>query len=200
MSGNQEKQLLSRMGKKPVVLPDKVKAEVKNQILSVSGPAGTVSVEIISGFNVAVAGGKITVQPETATESSKKLHGLLRGLVKNAVQGSATGFSKTLEIYGMGYKAQADGTNLTLQVGYSHPVKMVIPRGLKVTLDKQQTIITIAGADKQQVGQFAAQVRAQRPPEPYNATGIRYQGEHIIRKAGKAAVAAGGAAAGGVTK
>lgn len=196
MSGkNKEKQLLSRMGKKPVVLGEKVKAELKNDVLVVSGPVGTVNVKIPRGIQVSIDSGQITVKPQVLNDETKKLHGLVRGLIKNAVFGASNGFSKVLEIHGMGYKAQLEGNNLVLQVGYSHPVKMEIPAGLKVTLDKQQVIITISGADKQLVGEFAAEVRSVRPPEPYNATGIRYQGEYIIRKAGKAAVATAGAGA-----
>jgi len=198
MSGEaKSKQLLSRMGKKPVILGDKARAELKDNVLTLTGPVGTVKVQIPAGITLVIAEGKIQVKPDVADENIKKLHGLVRGLIKNAVQGVSTGFTKVLEIQGMGYKASIEGNNLVLQVGYSHPVKMAIPSGLKVSLDKQQVIITIVGADKQLVGEFAAEVRAVRPPEPYNATGIRYQGEHIIRKAGKAAVAATGAGAGG---
>jgi large subunit ribosomal protein L6 len=196
---------MSRLGKKPVQLPEKVKAEFKNGILEITGPGGKLSQKIDKRISVKVESGALLVEPLGNTRDHNMLHGLYRGLVVNMMEGVTKGFKKELKAVGLGYKANIEGgKNLVLTVGFSHNVTVPIPSTVKVTsvLDADKnTIITVTGTDKCEVGSFAAKVKAVKPPEPYKGFGIRYTtssqtadgkavvyaDEHIIRKAGKAA-------------
>lgn len=187
---------MSRLGKKPLPIPEKVKVEVKNNALDVTGPLGKLTQPLNERVTVKVENNQVLVGVKSASREDNMLHGLFRGLVKNALIGVTTGFKKDLEIQGLGFKAALEGKKLNLNVGFSHPVHFPIPDGIKVTVEKM-TLISVSGVDKALVGEVAASMRAIRPPEPYKGTGIRYVGEHIIRKEGKAAAGAAGAGGGG---
>ncbi len=177
---------MSRLGKIPVTIPSGVEATFADGVLTVKGPKGTLTQEMRNNVTVEIADGSITLAPVNEEKESQALWGTYAALARNLVTGVTEGFTKILEIEGVGYKAEAQGQNLTVHVGFSHPVPMVVPEGLTTTVDKN--VITIAGIDKHAVGQFAANIRKVRPPEPYKGKGIRYQGEHILRKQGKKAV------------
>ncbi len=182
---------MSRVGKKPVVLPAGVTADVKPDVIKIKGPKGELSLDVHPKVKVALEGSELTVsvgRPDNKQE--RALWGLFRALLNNMVVGVTTGFSKVLEVNGVGYKAAVVGTKLNMALGYSHPVDMDIPKGLEVKVEKN--VITISGPDRQLVGQFAAVVRQQRPPEPYKGKGIKYSDETIRRKAGKVVKAVGG--------
>lgn len=176
---------MSRVGKMPVVVPSGVTVDVVAGQLSASGPKGKLALPLHPAVNVAKDGAALKVSVNGTGRSERALHGLYRSLVNNAVIGVHTGFEKRLELNGVGYQAQLKGKNLELSVGYSKPVVFAVPTGITVTLP-DNTHIVVTGADKQAVGQFAAQVRASRVPDPYKAKGVKYAGEFIRRKAGKA--------------
>ena len=182
---------MSRLGKKPLPIPEKVKVEFKNHILEITGPLGKIAQPIDLRLNVKVDEKSILVESLGTTREHNMMHGLTRGLIKNGFEGVVQGFKKDLEVQGLGFKAALDGKNLGLSLGFSHPVSFPIPEGIKVTVEKQ-TMISISGVDKAQVGEVAARIHALRPPEPYKGTGVRYVGEHIIRKVGKTAAGAAG--------
>lgn len=175
---------MSRIGRQPVGIPAAAKVRQDGPTFHVEGPKGKLSWSLPDGVSATIDGDKISVARETDQKSHRALHGLARALLANMVNGVTTGFSKKLEIIGVGYSAKIEGKNLRLQIGFCHPVLMPIPAGLTVETP-QPTKISIEGADKQVVGQFAANVRRIRPPEPYNGKGIRYEGEHVRRKVGK---------------
>ncbi len=182
---------MSRVGKKPVVLPSGVRAEKKDLTLTVTGPKGTLNLALHPLVNVSVSEQEILV--DVANKQSKKekaLWGLFRALVQNLVDGVTKGFEKKLEVIGVGFKVALQGTKLVMSLGFSHPVEVEVPKGLTVTAEKN--VITISGADKQQVGQFAAEVRELKKPEPYKGKGIKYVDETILRKAGKVVKVVGG--------
>ncbi|GMO52744.1 MAG: 50S ribosomal protein L6 [Candidatus Endomicrobiellum trichonymphae] len=186
---------MSRLGEKPVYMPERVKAEFKKGILEVTGPGGKLSQVIDKKMNVKVDKSTILVEALGDSRRHNMLHGLTRGLVVNMVEGVTKGFKKELEIIGLGYKANVEsGKNLIMAVGFSHLVTIPIPCTVKasvlLTPDKN-TLITVTGIDKYEVGAFAARIRAVKPAEPYKGFGIKYSGENIIRKAGKAAAGAG---------
>ena len=182
---------MSKIGKLPITLPAGVTVTVSGRQVSVAGSKGTMQHTLPQGILLTVAENIATVSQEEKTkDQTKALFGLTRALVNNMVKGVSTGFEKKLELAGVGYRAQANGSELTLNVGYSHPVKMKAPQGIMFTVDGNT--ITVAGMDKSIVGDVAAKVRAVREPEPYKGKGIKYVGEHIRRKAGKAAKAVGG--------
>lgn len=181
---------MSRLGKKALAIPDKAKVEMKQGVLEISGPLGKLSLPVPSKLGVKVEKSSVTLEAKDATRETNMLHGLTRGLLKNALDGVVAGFKKDMEIQGLGYKAALEGKNLVMQLGFSHQVTFPIPEGIKITVDKQ-TLLVVSGIDKGLVGEVAARLHALRPPEPYKGTGIRYVGEHIIRKAGKAAAGAG---------
>ena len=176
---------MSRIGKKVIPIPDGVTVNVANGELQVKGPKGTLSGPIPAGITANVADGELSFSRPDDSKPARANHGLARALGNNMVVGVSEGFTKVLEIEGVGYRADVKGKTLNLLLGFSHPVAVPVPEGLKVSVD-QNTKVAIEGADKQTVGQFAADVRALRPPEPYKGKGVRYEDEHIRRKVGKA--------------
>ena len=176
---------MSRIGKQPIGIPDGVTVEVANGEVQAKGPRGTLRCAVPNGIGAKLEEGRLVFERSDDTKDSRARHGLARALVNNMVVGVSAGFSKTLEIEGVGYRAEVKGKSLNLLLGFSHPVVMAIPEGLDLAR-QANTKLRIEGADKQMVGQFAADVRSLRPPEPYKGKGIRYHDEHIRRKVGKA--------------
>jgi large subunit ribosomal protein L6 len=175
---------MSRIGKQPVAIPAQVKVEVKGQRISVAGPKGKLDLEVPRRTSLKVTDGRIEVSRDGDDAQAKALHGLSRALVNNMVKGVSEGFVKKLEIQGVGFKAAVHGANVTLSLGYSHPVVFPIPNQIKVTVE-EGTKLTIEGPDKQLVGEVAAEIRSFYPPEPYKGKGVRYVGERVTRKEGK---------------
>jgi len=193
---------LSRIGKMPISVPAGVNVGVSDRTVTVKGPKGELTLQCARPIEVKVTNGTVSVTRPDDEKRSKQLHGLTRTLIANMMRGVTAGFSKTLEIVGVGYRAQAQGKKLNVTIGFSHPVVIEPPAGIDIKVEGTNKIV-ISGADRQAVGQLAAQIRAIRPPEPYKGKGIRYEGERVRRKAGKAAKAAGAAGAaggGGVAK
>jgi large subunit ribosomal protein L6 len=177
---------MSRIGKMPVEVPKGVDVALKDGTFSAKGPKGNLTLEIHPEIKVEVDGTTVTCHRPSDQPRHKALHGLVRSLVANMVKGVDEGFSKTLEIVGVGYRADPQGKGIKIQVGYSHPIDYPAPDGVNLECPNQTTIV-VSGADKQKVGQAAAEIRSFRPPEPYKGKGIRYQGEQVRRKAGKTA-------------
>ena len=175
---------MSRIGKKAVAVPSGVTANIADKILSVKGPKGTLTMPLADEIKYAVEGSEISVQPANDTKRARSFWGMHRTLVQNLVTGVTEGFSKKLVITGVGYRAAAQGKTLKLQLGYSHDVNIAVPEGLEVKTP-DATTVEISGADKQKVGQLAAEIRRWRKPEPYKGKGIKYDGEYIFRKEGK---------------
>jgi len=175
---------MSRIGKKPVAIPSGVTAEISEGMLSVKGPKGTLSLGLSDLIDYKVEDGAISVKPANDTKQARSHWGMQRTLVSNLVEGVTEGFSVVLEITGVGYRAQAQGKKVKLQLGYSHDVDLDVPEGIEVKTP-DQTTVEISGIDKQAVGQFAAEIRRWRKPEPYKGKGIKYRGEYIFRKEGK---------------
>jgi large subunit ribosomal protein L6 len=178
---------VSRIGKKPIDVPDGVKIAVQGSQVSVEGPKGKLTQGLVPGITVAVEENKILVKRPDNHRQSRANQGLIRALLANMVAGVSKGFERILEISGVGYRAETSGKKLTMVLGYSHKVEIDIPDGLDVSVDKN-TRITVRGTDRQLVGQVAAKIRSARNPDPYKAKGITYEGERILRKAGKKAV------------
>lgn len=176
---------MSRIGKLPVHIPDGVEVKVENNLVSAKGPMGSESVQIREEIEVKIDGKEIVLTRKNDDRKSRSLHGLSRTLVQNVVTGVKEGFTKKLEIQGVGYRAQMQGNAINLQLGYSHPVVIEPPEGIKIAVEAN-TKITVTGSNKQMVGDVAAQIRSKRPPEVYKGKGIRYEGEFVRRKAGKA--------------
>jgi large subunit ribosomal protein L6 len=175
---------MSRIGKKPVAVPKGVTLDLQGSTVAVKGPKGELRRTLHPEMQLALADGNLTVARPSEDKRHKALHGLTRTLVQNMVDGVTKGFMKTLEIQGVGYKAEAKPYGVNLIVGFSHPVKYEAPQGIKITVENN-TVVKIEGADKEKVGQVAAELRQVRPPEPYKGKGIRYHGEQVRRKAGK---------------
>ena len=176
---------MSRIGKKPVAMPSGVSAEVEGKTLTVKGPKGLLSMVLLDDLvTTAIDDGQISIKPVTDSQRSRASWGLQRTNVQNLVTGVTEGFSKVLEINGVGYRAQAQGKNLRLQLGYSHDVNYAVPDGVEVKTPDANTV-EISGIDRQKVGQVAAEIRRWRKPEPYKGQGIKYRGEFIFRKEGK---------------
>ena len=176
---------MSRIGSNPITIPKGVSVEARDRVFKVKGPKGELTQTIVDGIDAAVEDGVITLKRRGESGPERSLHGLMRSLLANAVEGVTNGFSKRLEIVGVGYRAEVQGRTVNFSLGYSHPVLFPIPEGIEVEIDKQGKI-TITGCDRQQVGQVAANIRDLRRPDPYKAKGIRYEGEIIRRKVGKA--------------
>jgi large subunit ribosomal protein L6 len=175
---------MSRIGKQPIAIPPKVKVEVKGQKVFVEGPKGKLNWELPHRTSLKVENGKVVVSREGDDSRAKALHGLSRALVNNMVRGVSEGFVKKLEIQGVGFKAAVADSNVTMSLGYSHPIVYPIPAQIKVTVE-ENTKLTIEGPDRQSVGQVAAELRSFYPPEPYKGKGVRYTDERVIRKEGK---------------
>ena len=191
---------MSRIGRKPVVVPEKVNVRVADGVVFVEGPLGKLSYALPDGILAAVKDKVVNLSVAGGAIGKDALYGTVRARVNNMVNGVNTGFNKVLEINGVGFKGAVTGAKLSMQLGFSHPVLVDIPQGIKMTFDPKATILTISGADKDLVGNLAAQIKRVKPPEPYKGTGIKYQGEHIIRKAGKTAAGATAGAVGGAVK
>jgi large subunit ribosomal protein L6 len=181
---------MSRIGNKPVEVPSGVTVSAEGSTIVVKGPKGTLRVAIPKGITLERQDGRLVLRREDDEHAA--LHGLARSLVANAVQGVAKGFEKHLDIVGIGYRAELKGRVVQFTLGYSHPIDFQIPEGIAVAVDKQ-THLVVSGADKQQVGEVAAEIRALRPPDPYKNKGVRYTGERLRKKVGKAVAAAGAA-------
>jgi large subunit ribosomal protein L6 len=175
---------MSRIGKVPVAIPAGVTAEMAGGILSVKGPKGTLSLTMREEISYVLEEGKLLVRPANATKQARAFWGMQRTLVENLVTGVTVGYTKVLEITGVGYRANSQGRNLKLQLGYSHDVDFAVPDGIEIKTP-DNTTIEVSGIDKQQVGQVAAEIRRWRKPEPYKGKGIKYRGEFIFRKEGK---------------
>ena len=186
---------MSRIGRAPVGIPSTVKLRHEGQQLFIEGPKGKLSLTVPSLLSMTVKDQTLQVQRSSEESSVKALHGLYRALIANMVHGVVSGFSKELELVGVGYRAQLQGKQLSLSVGFSHPVLVPIPEGITIEVPKP-TVVVVKGFDKHLVGQFAANLRRIAPPEPYKGKGIKYAGETIRRKAGKAATGSGAKAAG----
>lgn len=176
---------MSRIGKKPVIIPDGVEVKLDGQVLTAKGPLGTETVELRPEITLKIEGTEILVDIVNHDDrKARALWGLSRTLIDNAVQGVKSGFTKKLEIQGVGYRANMEGTNLNLVLGYSHPILITPPEGIKIAVEAN-TKITVTGSNKQAVGDVAAEIRSKRPPEVYKGKGVRYEGEYVRRKAGK---------------
>lgn len=176
---------MSRIGKKPIAIPKEVKVEVKDSAIFVEGPKGKLTRPISNRLNLEIKDNQIFLKPIGDTKLDRSLHGLYRALISNMVKGVAEGYVKELEIQGVGFKAQVQGNSLNMQLGFSHPVNFSIPEGIKIETPKATQVI-IRGINKEQVGEIASEIRAIYPPEPYKGKGIRYAGEYIKKKIGKA--------------
>lgn len=176
---------MSRIGKKPVVIPAGVEIAVEESTVKVKGPKGELSMVFPADVALEVKGGELEVTPVTKTTFARSMHGTIRSLVANMVEGVSKGYTKELEIQGVGFKANLQGQNLNLALGYSHPIDFAVPAGITIKVN-DNTNIVVSGADKQMVGQVSARIRSFYPAEPYKGKGVRYKGEHVRRKAGKA--------------
>jgi large subunit ribosomal protein L6 len=174
---------MSRIGNKLIPVPSGVKVQIKDGVVDVQGPKGKMAVRVPRGIHFEQKDGTLVAKRES--EEQRALHGLARALVANAVTGVTQGFKKDLDIVGVGYRAEVKGKNVVLALGFSHPVEFPIPEGIQIAVEKQ-THMTVSGADKNQVGQVAANLRALRPPDPYKQKGVRISGERLKKKAGKA--------------
>jgi len=179
---------MSRIGRKPVAIPSGVSIETKQNSVFVKGPKGEMSIMLLPEVSVVIEDNSLQVNRKDDSDTARARHGLTRMLIENMAIGVSKGFEKSLEIIGVGYKAQLKGKVLVLNLGHSHPINFDIPEGIDITQDeKNKNLLFIRGIDKQLVGQVAADIRSYRPPEPYKGKGVRYGGEQVRRKAGKAA-------------
>jgi len=176
---------MSRVGRKPITLPSGVKVTVSDTSLEIQGPRGKLTTPVPPGISFTLKGTALECQRTSDGRQQRAWHGLARALAQNAVNGVTVGFTRDLDIVGVGYRAQVEGRKVVLALGFSHPVEYPIPEGIKITVDKQ-TRLTVSGNDRQQVGQVAAEIRKLRRPDPYKQKGIRYVGEVLKKKAGKA--------------
>ncbi len=176
---------MSRIGNKKVDIPQGVSVDVKTELVEVKGPKGSLNAPLFPGIAVEVAGSALTVSRSADDKDTRAKHGLVRSLLANCVLGTSAGFSKTLVLQGVGYRAQKKGSDLVLTLGFSHEINMNVPKDVEVEVP-EPTKVVVSGIDKQRVGQIAAEIRSFRPPEPYKGKGVRYENEVIRRKAGKA--------------
>ena len=177
---------MSRIGKKPIEIPEKVTAEIKAGAIRVKGPKGELNWGYPDKMKVSINGSIVSVERSGDTKVERALHGLTRSLISNMVTGVSQGYQKVLDIVGVGYKAQVTGDKIMLTLGYSHPVEFQLPEGVKASVDPKQIQITLTGVDKQQIGQVAASLKTLRLPDAYKGKGIRYAGERLKLKVGKA--------------
>jgi len=177
---------MSRIGKLPIPIVSGVKVSIEESAVSVQGPKGTLAHPLPTGIQAAIEGDALVLQRSDDSKTQKSLHGLARSLLANAVHGVSTGFSKQLEIHGVGYRAQASGKTVTFNLGYTHPIEFPIPEGIEIKVEQNRVLVS--GADRQQVGQVAADIRALRPPDVYKLKGVRYSDERLRKKAGKSGV------------
>jgi large subunit ribosomal protein L6 len=182
---------MSRIGRKIISLPKGISVNAEGGKLAVKGPKGLLSIALPHGIQLEQQDGHLVLKRETDQQAA--LHGLVRALLSNAVHGVGEGFQKHLDIVGIGYRAESKGKNVSFVLGYSHPIEFEVPEGVAITVEKQ-THLVVSGADKQLVGHVAAKIRSLRPPDPYKNKGVRYTGERLKKKVGKAAAAAGGKA------
>jgi len=177
---------MSRIGKQPIIIPNEVSAKVADTIIEIKGPKGSLSYDFGYDVKVEIKDKEIIVSKLSRTQQAQSLWGTTRSIINNMVEGVANGFKKQLELHGVGYKMAIQGNKLVLNLGFSHPIEAEIPEGITATIEKN--VLTVEGVDKQSVGQFAAVVRGYRKVEPYKGKGMRYVGEHFIKKEGKRAV------------
>jgi len=175
---------MSRIGKNPIAIPAGVAVELADQRLTAKGALGSLSLLVSNEVTATIADGNVTITPNSESKRARAMWGTVRALVNNMVTGVATGFTRTLEINGVGYRAAVQGSTLTLQLGYSHEIPYPIPKDVRINCERP-TVITVSGADRQRVGQVAAEIRSFRPPEPYKGKGVKYSNETIRRKEGK---------------
>jgi large subunit ribosomal protein L6 len=178
---------MSRIGKKPIPLPKGVEVKKVGNAVTVKGPKGSLTTPLVPGIDVSIENNVVTFTRGNEENKSRATHGLMRALVANNVLGVTQGFKKDLDIVGVGYRAEVKGKEVVFQLGYSHPVRFPVPKGIEIAVDGKSGHITVSGIDKQQVGQTAAEIRSLREPDPYKGKGIKYSDEVIRRKAGKAA-------------
>jgi len=176
---------MSRIGRKPITIPNGVDIRVDGNVVHVKGPKGVLEVTMMNGITAAVADGDITLSRTDEERQTRAFHGLSRALLANAVTGVSEGWSKSLEIIGIGYRAERQGNAVVFSLGYSHPINFEIPDGIDIEVDSKANRVTVTGRDRQQVGQVAAEIRRLRPPEPYKGKGVRYLQERVRTKAGK---------------
>jgi large subunit ribosomal protein L6 len=176
---------MSRVGRKVIVVPTGVKVSVSEAAIEVQGPKGKLTTPVPPGISFALAGAELSCKRSNDERQQRAFHGMARALAQNAIKGVTEGFSKDLDIVGVGYRAAVEGSKVVFALGYSHPVEYPIPEGIKIAVDKQ-TRVTVSGIDRQKVGQVAAEIRSLRKPDPYKQKGIRYVGEILKKKAGKA--------------
>jgi large subunit ribosomal protein L6 len=177
---------MSRIGKAPIQLPDRVQVDIRGNHVTVKGPKGELSRSFDSDMEIVLEDGTLIVRRPTDQRLHRAMHGLTRALLANMVIGVSEGYSKVLEIQGTGYRAELQGENLVLYLGYSHPIEFQPPENINFEVPRGGRSVTVSGIDKEVVGEIAARIRRQRPPEPYKGKGVRYQGERVRRKAGKA--------------
>jgi large subunit ribosomal protein L6 len=179
---------MSRIGKNPITIPSGVTITSEKNQVTVKGPKGELHLAVHPRMKIEIADGVLQVTRKSESKTDRSLHGLSRTLIANMVEGVTKGYEKKLEIIGVGYRAAIQGSKLTLSLGFSHPVEFTAPNGVNISIDaEKKNLLTISGSDKQMIGEVAAKIRSFKKPEPYKGKGIRYLGEHIIRKAGKAA-------------
>jgi large subunit ribosomal protein L6 len=176
---------MSRIGKMPVEMPKGVDVTIDGRVIRVKGPKGALSVDLLPGVDAAVDDGSVSLTRHNDEPRTRSYHGLIRALLANAAQGVSEGWSKQLEIVGIGYRAEKKGQSVVFNLGHSHPIDFAIPQGIDIDVDAKANRVTVTGIDRQQVGQIAAEIRALRPPEPYKGKGVRYVDERVRTKAGK---------------
>ena len=181
---------MSRIGRKPIPIPGGVEIAVDGDAVRVKGPKGSLSVDLLPGIHASVSDGTINLTRDDDERQTRSYHGLIRALLANAVTGVASGWSKELEIVGIGYRAEKRAASVVFNLGHSHPIEFAVPEGIEIDIDPKANRVVVRGIDRQQVGQVAADIRSLRPPEPYKGKGVRYLGERIRSKAGKQGAAA----------
>ena len=176
---------MSRIGRKPIDVPAGVEVAVEDRSVRVKGPKGALTVDLLPGVHAAIEDGSVVLTRDGDERQTRSFHGLARALLANAVTGVSSGWSKELEIVGIGYRAEKRGDSVVFNLGHSHPIDFAVPEGIDIDIDPKANRVVVRGIDRQQVGQVAADIRSLRPPEPYKGKGVRYLGERIRSKAGK---------------